>query len=259
MSNAFSLVGSLAQARKSHTATLLNDGRVLIAARRKGGTESLTAELFDPSSSLFTYTGSLSMKRKRHRATLLGDGTVLVSGGAILQNAQTGAERFTSSAELFDPSAGAFRSVGSMHQIRGEHESTLLSDGTALITGGNFDPGPEDVYQPTTQSFSAVGQMVQTRIRHTTLLLSNPAWGALYGKAVVIGGAVQSNPAFGGIQQALDSTELYDPASGQFSSFATMTVARKNHTATLLSDGRILVTGGVGRPFISATAEILTP
>ena len=74
-----------------------------------------------------------------------------------------------------------------------------------------------------------------------------------------IGGDVTGGTVFGGAQQALDSVEIYDPATGQFSFFGTMTVARQNHTATLLNDGRIMIAGGVGRPYVSGTAELVIP
>ena len=108
-------------------------------------------------------------------------------------------------------------------------------------------------------TFSAVGQLIQPRGRHVSLLLSNPAWGSLVGKVLVIGGDITGGSIFGGAQQALDSVEIYDPATGLFSFFGTMTVARQNHSATELGDGRILIAGGVGRPFVSDTAELVIP
>jgi hypothetical protein len=153
---------------------------------------------------------------------------------------------------------GTFSNVGNMHRGRAEHESTLLSDGTVLITGGTSTVGPEDLYKAATRSFSEVGQLGQERVRHTATLLSHPAWGSAVGKVIVIGGSIAGNDIFGGLAQATSSTELFDTATGQFSQFATMTVARENHTATLLLDGRILVTGGVARPFVSGTAELLS-
>jgi len=91
------------------------------------------------------------------------------------------------------------------------------------------------------------------------VLLSNPAWGSLTGQILIIGGAVVATDIFGGTAQALDSVEIYNPVTGQFSSFGTLTEARQNHTATLLNDGRILIAGGVGPPFVSGTAELIHP
>jgi hypothetical protein len=256
----FSSIPPMNVGRSQHTATLLNDGKVLIAAGRRGGDETATAELYDPASGLFSLTGSLRLKRKRHRASLLLDGTVLVSGGATFQNAHGSGEEPTDTVELFHPTTGRFTRVGRMHFGRDEHESTLLPDGTVLMTGGNLNvSGEGDVYQPGTQTFSAVGVMVQQRLRHVAILLSNPAWGSLVGKVLIFGGSKKGSPVFGGLQEALSSVELYDPATGQFSTFGTMTVERQNHTAIELLDGRIFIAGGVGRPFVSGTAELVTP
>jgi hypothetical protein len=81
----------------------------------------------------------------------------------------------------------------------------------------------------------------------------------LTGQVLIIGGAIVATDIFGGIAQALDSVEIYNPATDKFSSFGTLTVARQNHTATLLNDGRILIAGGVGRPFVSGSAELIQP
>jgi len=146
-----------------------------------------------------------------------------------------------------------------MHFGRTEHESTLLANGTVLISGGLTLPNQADVYQPPTQSFTSSGTLIEERYRHVAVYLSNPAWGSLVGQVLIIGGATVATDIFGGIAEALDSAEIYNPATGRFSPFGTMTVARQNHTATLLWDGRILIAGGVGRPFISGTAELVKP
>ncbi len=249
--------------RALHTATKLdtgiNAGKVLVVGGvQTGGAPTATSELFDPSTETFSLSGSLFLGRKRHRASLLEDGNVLISGGDFLENGQGGGDRETETAELYNSATGTFSMVEDMSSARAEHESTLLLDGTVLVAGGNLDLGNlAEVYDPTLQSFSDVGQMIQTRGRFVAIRLANPAWGSLVGHVVAIGGDVQGGAIFGGGQQAFDSVEIYDPATGQFSDFGTMTVARQNHTATELSDGRILIAGGVGPPAVSGTAELL--
>ena len=154
---------------------------------------------------------------------------------------------------------GTFTQVHDMSVGRTEHDATLLPDGTVVITGGISYLAPSDLYHPDTQSFSQVAGVLQPRQRHIALLLTNPVWGSLMGKVLVIGGAATGNSVYGGLQRALDSVELYDPATGQFSLFGTMTTARQNNTATMLNDGRILIAGGVSSPSISGTAELVTP
>lgn len=254
----FTEILPLRSLRALHTATLLNDGQVLVAGGvQTGGVSTATAELFDPVTQTFDLTGSLTLQRKRHRASLLDDGTVLVMGGDTLPNAQGGSDRETETAEVFNPATATFSEVGSMSLARAEHESTLLDDGTVLVTGGTVEALPGDLYNPSLASFSTVGSMIQARGRHVSLRLTNPAWGSLTGHVLAIGGAAIGGPVFGGGQQAQNSVEIYDPATGLFSFFGTMTEARQNQTATELNDGRILIAGGVGRPFISGTAEVL--
>src|SRR5215213_2076242 len=73
---------NLAEARASHTSTLLNDGRVLIAGgMERNGVYFDTAEIFDPGSNRFGPEISMTHKRVSHSATLLSDGRVLLAGG----------------------------------------------------------------------------------------------------------------------------------------------------------------------------------
>ena len=107
-SGAFSSTGSMATARDSHTATLLSDGRVLIAGgKNDNGAVLASAELYDPKTGAFSATGSMATSRGYHTATLLPDGRVLIAGGV------TGSG-IVASAELYDPKTGTFSATGSM-------------------------------------------------------------------------------------------------------------------------------------------------
>jgi len=233
---------------------------VLVAAGRHGATPLKTAEIFNPVTNSFASTGMLNIQRKRHAANLLQDGTVLVEGGASVSNGQP-VDVGTPTAEIFTPSTETWANhpPQDMSTGRTEHTATLLPDGTVLVCGGISTLLPSDLYNPASQTFSTVGGVLQARQRHVSLLLTNPAWGPLVGKVLAIGGAFTGSPIFGGIQEALDTVELYDPSTGQFSLFGTMTEARQNHTATMLNDGRILIAGGVSSPSVSGTAELVTP
>ena len=261
LTNAFTTTDPMKSIRALHTATLLNDGEVLMTGGVvTGGAETDTAETYDLTTETFRLTqGHLNIARKRHRASLLDDGTVLISGGTILPNGQGGDERSTETAEVYDPVTDTFTQVGDMSVARSDHDSVLLGDGSVLITGGTQVSSVGDLYDSAQAMFDpSANSMLEARGRLVSLRLMNAAWSTLQGQVLSIGGSDIGDPLFSGAQQALDSVEIFNPATNQFSFFGTMTVARQNHTATELQDGRILIAGGVGRPFISGTAEIVS-
>jgi Kelch motif len=128
---AFIATGSMVHPRLSHTATLLNDGRVLITGgfTYPAGNEPLRqAELYDPATGTFSPTGSMSIARSWATATLLPDGRVLIAGGYESRDLAT--------AEIYDPATETFSATGNMAAARRGHSATLLSNGRVLINGG---------------------------------------------------------------------------------------------------------------------------
>jgi hypothetical protein len=124
----FENTGSLATARFWHTATLLPNGKVLVA----GGVDAdATAELYDPGTGIWTPTGNLVTPRHLHTATLLPNGKVLVAGGT-----NDNGTSFLSSAELYDPAEGNWVATGSLTTARIWHTATLLTNGNILVAGG---------------------------------------------------------------------------------------------------------------------------
>jgi hypothetical protein len=220
-SGSFTATGSLGSAREGATATTLRDGRVLIAGGENGyeGTYE-TAELYDPSSGTFSPTGSMAVQRFGHTATLLADGRVLVVGGD------------TASAELYDPATGTFSPTGSMSAAGRFHAAVLLADGRVLIAGGEGSVTAE-LYDPATGKFSPAGSIDVGPGR----MLDQPtnAGGAI----VLQDGRVLL------IETSSRRARLYDPANGKFTSTGSMKVAREAPSATLLGDGRVLVSGGL--------------
>ena len=122
--------GSLFTARSRHTATLLPNGKVLVAGGNNGPALS-SAELYDPATGTWTATGSLGTARERPTATLLPNGKVLVAGGASNQS------NFLNSAELYDPATGTWAATGSLGTARAYHTATLLPNGKVLVAGGS--------------------------------------------------------------------------------------------------------------------------
>lgn len=230
--------GAMSTNRTAFSATLLNDGRVLILGGYDTSSELDSGEIFNPSADggkgAFSLLSShMTVTRYRHTSTLLSDGTVLITGGrdSSFNSRQT--------AELFIPSAnggqGGFQLLSAkMNVPRADHVATLLADGRVLITGGVSGSvlNSAEVYNPTTKIFSATDPMVSVRIHHTATLLND-------GKVLVTGGDQ------GSLGQ---TTETFDPAgsngNGSFTRQADMTTSRYYHKASLVKDGRVLISGG---------------
>ena len=243
----FTVTGHMADSRSGHTATLLSNGKVLVTGGRYLG-DVASAELYDPATGSFSPTGSMTTPRKEDTATLLPNGKVLVTGGHGWSFPLSG--RFT--AELYDPATSSFTATGIMATVRSAHTATLLSNGKVLVTGGYYTGGvaSAELYDPAVGSFRPTGSMATERGRHTATLLPN-------GKVLVTGGI---GGGFGGLPaQWLRSAELYDPATGSFSPTGTMATERGAHTATLVSNGKVLVAGGVNRSTSIASAELYEP
>src|SRR5262249_44729561 len=145
---------SMASVHTSGTATLLQNGTVLVA----GGSDPVngvtnSAELYDPTvlpNGTFSITGSLLTTRANHAAVPLNTGEVLIVGGG------NNSANFNT-AEVY--ANGAFTSVGNMTHVRLYPEATLLNDGTVLVTGGccevsNAQLASAEVYNPSARSFS---------------------------------------------------------------------------------------------------------
>jgi len=254
----FTATGSMTSARESHTATLLNDGKVLVVGgdarevlRYCGPPFHCTrhvplasAELFDPASGIFAGTGNMVAPRTLHAATLLGDGKVLVTGGDSGNDFSTP----LATAEIFDISTGMFTPTGNMVNARAGHTATLLANGKVLVAGGSSGDAAE-LFDPATGEFTATGSMETSRTNGTATLLKN-------GDVLVTGGDDASgNP--------VATAELFDPTTGMFMPTGSMSVARAAHTATLLTSGEVLVTGGrssgVANTTVIASAELFDP
>src|SRR5262249_25578657 len=118
---------------QAHTATLLPNGKVLVAGGEwqdpDSGTKSLSsADLYDPATGIWSGTGSLGTARAYHTATLLPNGKVLVVGGYDSYVFDP-----LASAELYDPATGAWSPTGSLAAARYSHTATLLANGKVLV------------------------------------------------------------------------------------------------------------------------------
>ena len=183
-------------ARLGHTATVLSDGRILIAGGENAGGPVNQAEIFDPDTGAFSVVGSSVVARADHTATLLGDGRVLIAGGRHYTT-------LLDSTELFEPATGTFLPVPvTLRRPRAGHSATVLADGTLLIAGGD-EAGSAEILDPTTASSTLLPALLAIpRARHAATLLES-------GSVLIVGGAEVGNGA-------LDSAELFDPATLSF-------------------------------------------
>ena len=247
--------GSMAIPRSWHTATLLDDGRVLVAGglcdRRyadgcapKDRVAPGFRRIYDPQTGKWTPTGDMTTPRSQHTATLLPNGMVLVAGTELASDA------ILASSELFDPATGTWTATGDMTIPRTQQAAALLQDGTVLVAGGIGPVSPTEhaeltsaeLYNAAKGTWWATGSMDSARSQDPLIVLAD-------GTVLKTGGADGD--------QLLPSCELYDPGTATWVPTGSMASARGVITSTLLADGRVLVAAGFGVPL--ASAELYDP
>lgn len=237
-------------ARFFHTATLLQNGEVLLAGGQSSdGSILSSAELYNPATGQFSLTGPMTSPRWMHTATLLTNGTVLIAGGS------NGSEPLAT-AEVYDPATNQFSAVGSMLTARTLAQSTLLGNGTVLITGGatcnsgsGGGSGYPDIRNTSCSTAEAeiynAGQFSLTVDTTTQEQTSMETARYLHTATVLLDGTVLIE---GGIQPGEGDTtaveEIYNPTTGDFTSPGSLVAARWGHTSTLLLNGNVLAVGG---------------
>ncbi len=263
-------VNQLATARTGHTATVLPDGRVLVAggvAEGAGGEESTrSAELYDPAAETWTATASLGVGRYGHTATVT-DGRVLAAGGfetlfnEVLEEVR---DEPTASAELYDPAGDRWAPTGSLAVARAHHNATLLAGGRVLVTGGVDDDRnlrrSTELYDPRSGRWSAAAPMGVGHSEHSSSLLAD-------GRVLVAGGG-KGPPEDATMVEAETETalaEVYEPSANRWSYAGPLRLARRQHTATVLggagcasSCGKVLVVGGALGPYNNPSTPALS-
>jgi N-acetylneuraminic acid mutarotase len=276
----WTVTGSMSEAREAFTATLLQSGEVLVAGGFGYFGDCLAAaELYNPSTGEWTPTGSMTQGRCSPSATLLPSGDVLVAGGG-----QTGSFSNTlTSAELYNPSTGAWQTTGSLNVGR-SNAAAILENGQVLAAGGsNYSNGiytllaSAELYNPATGLWTLTASMVKGTLPTTPVLLANTdvliandaqyynpstaTWvntGALPKTAgnptkasflntgnVLASGTTCNYSGCGHVPTA--TCFLYTTSTNVWSLTGTMKQPRIDHTSTLLSSGQVLVAGGTNR------------
>ena len=243
----------LSDDRWAATATRLPDGRVLVAGGYSFAKKDTlrSADLWDPKTAAVTPAAPMNEDRNFATATLLPNGKVLVAGGFS-------EKRFTlDKAEVYDPAKNVWEAtLGRLNDRRELFTATPLDDGRVLLVGGlslkkRTTLLTAETYDPKTNTFTATpGLMTDDRFGHAAARLPD-------GRVLVVGG---KSWRVGEPDRTLATAELFDPKTGLFTpTNGPLKIARDRPTATLLSDGRVLVAGGAGKGASAMMAEIFDP
>jgi N-acetylneuraminic acid mutarotase len=244
--NTWSAAAALPVARTDHTATLLDNGRVLIVGGRSNAASEAalnTAVLYDPTSNTWSNAGNLADARSQHTATRLRSGKILVVGGK--NNATV-----LASAELYDPATNAWTNAGSLAAARRFHTATAATAGInddVFVIGGS-DTGSAGVafglssierYSISSNSwFTLTQQLSDPRYSHTATALPN-------GDILVAGGLTARLSGLSLVSASHDRIERFDFVTFAVSNAGQLRDVRGRHSATLLPSGKLMLIGGV--------------
>jgi N-acetylneuraminic acid mutarotase len=241
--------GDLSRERYQHTATLLPNGKVLVAGGYSWSSLSLNgAELYDPTTGKWSGTGNLSTERAGHTATLLPNGKVLVAGG---YNFAGNRLNTVNSAEVYDPATGSWSITSNLNTARTDHTATLLPNGKVLVAGGyiygSWPPislNSAELYDPATGTWSVTANRNIPRRAHTAILLTN-------GNVLAAGGDNQG---------AIQSAELYNSSSPLIAAVLPGSRSVQIGTpatafATIINTGQAAVSGCAISPITNVPAS----
>lgn len=259
-------------ARFNHSSSLLPDGKVLVAGGfgLADAPGLASAEVYDPAADTWTPTPAMAGGRGLHTATVLPDGKVLVAAGNEvgvfrrtaaeatsttvtngLASAPPNGKGEVATAELYDPATAGWSATGALKKARSNQTATLLKTGKVLVVGG-FSPSGEldsaELYDPAAGTWELTAPLTSPRTIHTAALLPDGQ--------VLIAGQVGSSGSI--LSATVPTADLYDPVTGKWKRAADMGTPRTGHSATVLADGRVLVTGGLNSVGAIIDAELFS-
>ena len=219
--------------RAYHLLLKLSNGNIM--AISGGNYEKRSCEVYDTTTKIWTLIDSLNYERTfGETATLLGNGDVLVVGGYYLAVGNT---KILNSCEIYNARTKKWIVTDSLKIDREYHTATKLLDGRILVAGGFSGTQKEltdcEIYDPNKGEWSEAAPLNIARFEHTATLLPD-------GKVLVTGGENYSNPT----SPWLKTCELYDPIQNKWTIVKSLSVAHSLHSALLLNNGLILITGG---------------
>jgi len=240
-------VGDISGPRFNHTATLFDDGKVLITGGTDDGYRSLkTTEIFLPSTGEWSEGPDMMENRQRHSAEGLPDGRLIIIGGyeggghpSLLADYSGQGNRSFSTTEIFDPDTSTFSIGPSLISGRFWQRSIQLRSGDILVIGGLSVEGGAlgkcEILDVDEMVWKSASPLNLPRARCTASLLKD-------GRVLVTGGHD------GRTKTPFASCEIYDPARDIWEITTPMNFGRGYHGGALLKDGRYLVSGGFSAP-----------
>jgi N-acetylneuraminic acid mutarotase len=244
--------GSMTTERYLHSATVLDDGKVLLAGAEHNDGILASTELYNPGTGKWTATGSMITARTQQFAVKLGDGKVLIAGGiGPVSPTDHGA---LASAEVYDPGTKKWVATGDLATARAQRgTAALLGDGKVVVAGGSGSGDPmlasAELYDSINGTWSSTASMHGPRGESASTLLAD-------GRVFVVGGFADPSVPDAPL---LASAELFDPKTDSWIAAGSVGVASFDLTATLLTNGQVLVTGGLVPDGVTSSAELYDP
>lgn len=244
--NTWTELAPMADARASHTATLLPDGSVLVVGgAREQRVELASVERFEPQRGRFQPLLPLLIPRAQHAAVGLPDGSVVVLGGRARRAGLHGpVSQVLDAAERFVPATQTWQLLPSMSEAR-QRPAALAQGDEVLVIGGQTGTSSTNLIEAWALGARAWAHrpgLAMGRSGHTATRLSA-------GDVLVVGGEAPT---------AVDTpwVQRWRPDARRWCVAGQLRASRKGHTATLLPAGGVLVVGGTSGGLPEASAEL---